>query len=100
MVKIFSSLQTGIRVSRHWPISSTIAQNLRTRALSQSKSAKITQWSAADINAQPKSIGLDGSPTRVVKIFTPPPRKGGEMLKGDKNEVSTRLAELLKDILI
>ena len=70
------------------------------RGMMKARSAKITQWMAADINADPKSIGLDGSPTRVVKIFTPLPRKGGEMLKGDTAEVSRKLIELLKDIVI
>ena len=70
------------------------------KGLMRSKSAKIIQWTAADINAEPNNIGLDGSPTRVVKIFTPPPRKGGQMLKGDTAEISRKAAELLKDILI
>lgn len=70
------------------------------KGMMKSKSAKIPQWTAADINAEPKNIGLDGSPTRVVKIFTPPPRKGGEMIKGDSAEISKRLAELLKDVVI
>jgi electron transfer flavoprotein beta subunit len=70
------------------------------KGMMRAKSAKITQWMAADINAEPKNIGLDGSPTRVVKIFTPPPRKGGEMLKGDAAEVSRKLTELLKDVVI
>ncbi len=70
------------------------------KGMMRSKSAKIAQWTAADINADPKNIGLDGSPTRVVKIFTPPPRKGGEMLKGDSAEVSRKLADLLKDVVI
>jgi electron transfer flavoprotein beta subunit len=70
------------------------------KGMMKSKSAKITNWNAEDIEADPKSIGLDGSPTRVVKIFTPPPRKGGEILKGDAAEVSARVAELLKDIVI
>jgi len=43
----------------------------------RAKSAKIIKWTADDIKADTKSIGLDGSPTRVVKIFTPPPRKAG-----------------------
>lgn len=70
------------------------------KGLMRSKSAKIVQWTAADINADPKNIGLDGSPTRVVKIFTPAPRKGGQMLKGDTPEICGKLSELLKDILI
>jgi electron transfer flavoprotein beta subunit len=70
------------------------------KGMMRAKSAKITQWTAADINADPKNIGLDGSPTRVVKIFTPAPRKGGEMLKGDAAELAQKVGTLLKDIII
>jgi electron transfer flavoprotein beta subunit len=70
------------------------------KGMMRSKSAKILQWTAADISADPKNLGLDGSPTRVVKIFTPTPRKGGEMIKGDTGEVSQKVAELLRDVVI
>ncbi|MFA5146325.1 MAG: electron transfer flavoprotein subunit beta/FixA family protein [Candidatus Omnitrophota bacterium] len=70
------------------------------KGMMKAKSAKITKWTADDIKCDPKSIGLDGSPTRVVKIFTPPPRKGGEVLKGDAGEIASRVAGLLKDIVI
>lgn len=70
------------------------------KGMMRSKSAKIVQWTAADINADPKNLGLDGSPTRVVKIFTPPARKGGEMIKGDTAEISQKVAELLRDVVI
>ena len=46
------------------------------------KKAAIVKWTAADIEADTAEIGLDGSPTKVVRIFTPPPRGGGEMLEG------------------
>jgi electron transfer flavoprotein beta subunit len=35
---------------------------------------EIPTWGAADIGADPGKIGLDGSPTRVVKAEPPPPR--------------------------
>jgi len=70
------------------------------RGMMRAKSAKIAKWTAEDIKADPKNIGLDGSPTRVVKIFTPPPRKGGEILKGDTADIAKELVELLKDIVI
>ena len=71
------------------------------RGMMKSKSAVITKWLADDIDAEPKNLGLEGSPTRVVKIFTPPPRKGGEILKGDGAlEVAAKLADLLKDVVI
>ncbi|MBN1675348.1 MAG: electron transfer flavoprotein subunit beta/FixA family protein [Kiritimatiellae bacterium] len=64
------------------------------------KKAKIVHWTAADLGADPKSLGLEGSPTKVVKIFTPPPRKGGEMLEGEPQEAAARLVEKLKDVVI
>jgi electron transfer flavoprotein beta subunit len=70
------------------------------KGMMKSKSAKIATWSAGDIGADPKNIGLDGSPTRVVKIFTPPPRKGGQILKGETTDVTKEVVELLKDIVI
>jgi len=70
------------------------------KGMMKAKSAKIIKWTADDIKADPKSIGLDGSPTRVVKIFTPPARKGGEMLTGDTSDIAKEVVELLKDIII
>ena len=70
------------------------------KGMMRSKSAKILKWNAEDIDADPKSLGLEGSPTRVVKIFTPPQRKGGEILKGETNEIAGRLVGLLKDVVI
>jgi len=70
------------------------------KGMMRAKSAKPAKWNADDIGAEPALLGLDGSPTRVVKIFTPAPRKGGEMLKGDTADVSRELAELLKDVVI
>ena len=48
----------------------------------KAKSAVIPAWGAKDINAEDGKIGQKGSPTSVVKIFTPPPKGGGEMLQG------------------
>jgi electron transfer flavoprotein beta subunit len=64
------------------------------------RKAEITKWTAADIDADPECIGLQGSPTKVVKIFTPPARSGGEMLQGEPREVAQELVAKIKDILI
>jgi len=67
----------------------------------RAKSYQMIKWGADDIGCDPKNIGLDGSPTRVVKIFTPPPRKGGEFIKGnDAGEIAQRLVEALKDVVV
>jgi len=64
------------------------------------RKAQITTWGAGDINAEEDKLGLMGSPTKVVKIFTPPPREGGEMLEGEPAEMAAKLAEKLKELVI
>ncbi|PIU19785.1 MAG: electron transfer flavoprotein subunit beta [Elusimicrobia bacterium CG08_land_8_20_14_0_20_59_10] len=70
------------------------------KGMMRAKSAKIAKWTADDIEADPAALGLDGSPTRVVKIFTPEPRKGGEMLSGSASDVAKELVELLKEAVL
>lgn len=64
------------------------------------RKAEIVKWTAEDIGGDPEKLGLNGSPTKVVKIFSPPPREGGEMIEGEPDEIARKLAEKLKDILI
>jgi electron transfer flavoprotein beta subunit len=66
------------------------------KGMMRAKSAKITHWSQKDLNLDPQSIGLCGSPTQVVKIFIPTPRAGGQMLSGEVPEIASELVELLK----
>jgi electron transfer flavoprotein beta subunit len=70
------------------------------KGIIRSKSAKITAWSAKDINVEAKDAGLSGSRTTVVKIFTPPQRSGGETITGDTQEIADKLAGLIKNELI
>jgi electron transfer flavoprotein beta subunit len=69
------------------------------KGMMRAKSAKITVWSAKDIGAEPANVGLSGSRTTVVKIFTPPQRKGGEIISGEIPEVTEKLVGLLKDVV-
>lgn len=62
----------------------------------RAKKAEIKKLEAKDLDADPDSLGLKGSPTKVVKIFTPPPRKGGQILEGEVKDVCGKLVELLK----
>jgi electron transfer flavoprotein beta subunit len=63
----------------------------------RAKSYQATIWKAADIGADEKNIGLNGSPTNVIKIFTPPARTGGVMLQGDVNEAVATVVNGLKE---
>jgi electron transfer flavoprotein beta subunit len=64
------------------------------------KKAVITHWKAADLSCDAKSIGLDGSPTKVVRVFTPPPRAGGQRITGEPDEIVETLVAKLKDAVI
>lgn len=54
------------------------------------KKAQIKVLDAAAAKADLREIGLTGSPTRVVKIFTPPPKTGGEKVDGSEPLVAAR----------
>jgi electron transfer flavoprotein beta subunit len=60
--------------------------------------AQIPTLTAKDIGADENKIGLKGSPTWVMKVFTPEARGGsGEILKGELTEVSHLLVNKLMD---
>lgn len=61
------------------------------------KKAVIKILSAAAVNADEKKIGLNGSPTQVMKIFTPPQRPGGEKFTGDAPAVAAALVKKLSE---
>jgi len=69
------------------------------KGMMRAKKAEIVTWTAQDIAADPKKLGLDGSPTQVMRIFSPPVREGGQKLVGEPAEVALRLAEKLKEFI-
>jgi len=64
------------------------------------KKAQITLWKADDLQGEKTGFGLDGSPTKVVKIFTPPARQGGLIFKGEPEEIVAQVVAKLKDAVI
>ena len=75
------------------PRATTISHIRRASSLS------IPIWTAADLpGADPSRFGLTGSPTQVVKIFSPPKREGVlDLIKTDSVEQS---AAILADKII
>ena len=67
------------------------------KGMMKAKKAEIKTLTAADIEADPTNVGLNGSPTNVVRIFTPPPKGGGETLAGEPGEIADRLIAKLKE---
>lgn len=65
----------------------------------KAKKAKIEALTAADIGAEKRFIGLAGSPTQVVSVFSPPPRGNRTIFSGTIEEQVSQLVEQLKPYL-
>jgi electron transfer flavoprotein beta subunit len=62
---------------------------------------KIPGWTAGDLAVDEQRIGLRGSPTQVRKIFTPPQRIQGVIIKKDTaREAVAELIQKLSDAKI
>lgn len=67
------------------------------KGMMKAKKAEIRSMSAAEIEGDPKNLGLNGSPTNVVRIFTPPPKGGGEILAGEPDEIADKLIAKIRE---
>ncbi len=61
----------------------------------KARKAEIRQMTSKDVDAELSQLGLDGSYTRVVKIFTPEPPEAGEVVDGSPDELAERILEKL-----
>jgi electron transfer flavoprotein beta subunit len=65
----------------------------------RAKKAEIVMLTAADIGADPAAVGLQGSTTQVVRVFSPEARGAREMLAGSVEEQVMQLAARLDQLL-
>jgi electron transfer flavoprotein beta subunit len=67
------------------------------KGLLKAKKTEIIKWGKDDLALKDKEVGLNGSATQVIKIFTPPRREKGEIIEGDSSDEKTsKLVEKLK----
>ncbi|MCL1910318.1 MAG: electron transfer flavoprotein subunit beta/FixA family protein [Kiritimatiellaeota bacterium] len=64
------------------------------------KKAELKTWTATDIGADPALCGLDGSPTKVGRLFPPPVKSDGEIISGEPDEAVAKLVEKLLPAII
>lgn len=67
------------------------------RGIMKSKSAKIPVWTAQEMGLDTNKVGLAGSFTKVVKIFSPQRNHQAEILKGEMEGQVTCLIDKLKE---
>jgi len=72
------------------------------KGMLKAKKAAITMWTAADLAVDEDQVGLAGSPTRVIRIFTPEQRGKGEIIQGEtvQEKVRTLVAKLKETHLV
>ena len=62
----------------------------------KAKKAEIRRYTAAEIGADPQCIGLAGSPTKVVRVFSPEARGDRRVFSGSIDEQVDQLVECLR----
>jgi electron transfer flavoprotein beta subunit len=64
----------------------------------RARTLPVISWSAADLGLAPDSVGLRGSPTQMLNVFTQPQGRKGEILSGSAAEMAeTLVAKLVAD---
>jgi electron transfer flavoprotein beta subunit len=89
------------RIAARLPVVLTVVKEINTPRMPSlkgklaAKKAEIPVLKASDIGADVERLGLNGSPTQVMKIFTPPKPGGGRKFTGEPADtVSALLSEL------
>lgn len=58
---------------------------------------EILRWCAEDLQIEKNRVGLLGSPTKIVNVFSPEAKRRCEMLTGSAEEVAGKLVSRLRD---
>lgn len=67
------------------------------RGIIEAYEKEIKVWNHNDIKLDPASCGLNASPTKVFRSFTPPSKGKGEMLSGTVSEMASTLMSKLSE---
>ncbi|MDD5584496.1 MAG: electron transfer flavoprotein subunit beta/FixA family protein [Candidatus Omnitrophica bacterium] len=70
------------------------------RGKMRARTQALTVWGHKDLGLAQEDLGLKGSPTQVVRIFTPPARERGMVLEGEPEVIVEKLMGELKKHLI
>ena len=63
--------------------------------LGKAAGMEIIRWTVQDLGLKPEEVGLPGSPTQMLNVFTPPLGRKGEILRGTPDELASRLMQKL-----
>jgi electron transfer flavoprotein beta subunit len=107
VIRLERLLEDGIeKIEVSMPLLMTVVKEINTprlpslRGKMRAKSQAVTTWTDKDLGLSEEKLGLKGSPTQVVKIFTPPPREKGMILEGEPEVIVDKLVVELEKHLI
>ncbi len=84
------------------PVVATLRREANTprppsmRGIMRAAQVGVERWTARDLGLAEELVGLKGSPTQMLNVFTPPSGRKGEMLQGAPAEVAARLIDRLR----
>jgi len=61
---------------------------------------QILRWGLDDLQLRESEVGFEGSATRVLRLYRPPPKRKGEILNGPSPEIVERLIKKLESLSI
>lgn len=68
------------------------------RGKMKAKSVELKVWNCADLGLDDKLVGLNGSPTQVMHIFTPKHDKRTEKFEGDPDQAVEKIIQTLNEL--
>jgi electron transfer flavoprotein beta subunit len=77
------------------PPTSFILTDPKLSGIIKAKKKPLLTWSEKDITLESGKYGLRGSPTQVIKVYSPPSRQKALILKEDPEVASEKIAEIL-----
>ena len=94
----FERLETALPCALTVLKEANVPRMASLRGKMAAKKLQIAPVTAEAVGADPAKLGLNASPTRVVKIFSPPPKTGGVKWQGEEPAaMAQKLADLLKE---
>ncbi|HNW33739.1 MAG TPA: electron transfer flavoprotein subunit beta/FixA family protein [Candidatus Ozemobacteraceae bacterium] len=108
MLKVDRESETGFEIHEtSMPVMITVGKSIAQpryptiKGTMKANRAQIPVWTAADIGADARKIGLNGSPTQVRRIFVPQARAKGRIIRSETAAESVaRLMQKLSEAKI
>lgn len=61
---------------------------------------QVARWGLYDLGLEQSEVGFEGSATRVVRLYPPPPKERGEIATGSTQELVERIIHRLESLSI